>query len=303
MTVEQEKTIQEIENLIRNFKVELKKDDLRSKVTALVPVFHELRKMGRSLVSSKHTSSARERILYYFRKYPKVVIAGDELMVVSGIQEYTRRIRELRVQFGWAVASGVTIKEMLPDQEMEIPDELRGMKPDDYVLLDEDQDRDAAHRWNLANSIRKEKGSVRSKILKYLRKNVGKQVTNEELRYVSENKTEWARRVRELRIEFGWPIVTKSTGRPDLALGAYMLEADRQGYEHDRRITDNTRREVLRRDGYKCSECGWSHEEWNPSDPRHLELHHIQHHSKGGKNIKDNLQTLCTICHDEIHKI
>ncbi|WP_198145986.1 hypothetical protein [Desulfonatronovibrio magnus] len=178
MTVDQEKTLQEIENLILNFKVELKKDDLRSKVTALVPVFHKLRKMGQSLVSSKHTSSARERILYYFRKYPKVVIACDELMVVSGIQDYPRRIRELRVQFGWSVASGVTIKEMLLDQEVEIPDEYRDMKPDDYVLLDEDQDRDAAHRWNLANSIRKEKGSIRSKILKYLRKNVGKQVTN-----------------------------------------------------------------------------------------------------------------------------
>ncbi|WP_198145987.1 HNH endonuclease [Desulfonatronovibrio magnus] len=114
---------------------------------------------------------------------------------------------------------------------------------------------------------------------------------------------EWARRVRELRTELGWPIVTKSTGRPDLAIGAYTLEADRQGYEHDRKIPDNIRREVLRRDGYKCSECSWSHEEWNPSDPRHLELHHIQYHAKGGKNTKENLQTFCTVCHDKIHKV
>jgi len=107
------------------------------------------------------------------------------LLVVAGIQEYARRVRELRVQFGWAVASGVTTKEMSEDQDAEIPNELKAMKPSDYVLLNEIQDRDAAHRWNVANTIRKERGSVRDKILKYLRANVGKAVTNEELRYVA----------------------------------------------------------------------------------------------------------------------
>ena len=27
-------------------------------------------------------------------------------------------------------------------------------------------------------------------------------------------------------------------------------------------------------------------DKWNPSDPRHLELHHIEHHAKGRENIK-----------------
>ena len=207
-----------------------------------------------------------------------------------GIQEYARRVRELRVQFGWAIASGVTIKEMEADGDEEIPEEYRAMKPSDYVLLNETQDRDAAHRWYVANSIRKERGSVRDKILKFLRANVGKGVTNEELRYVAGNKTEWARRVRELRTEFGWPIATKTTGRPELNVGIYILQADRQSPEHDRHIPDDIRREVLRRDGYKCQDCNWSHNEWNPSDPRHLELHHIKHHSKGGENVNDNLK-------------
>jgi len=35
-----------------------------------------------------------------------------------------------------------------------------------------------------------------------------------------------------------------------------------------------------------------SHDEWNPSDPRHLELHHIEHHVKGGENVEGNLKTL-----------
>lgn len=291
-----------VEELIRNFETELRTGELRPKVLALVPIFRGLRDLGKALIPSKYASAARDRILYYFRKYPRIIIDGDELLVVSGIQEYARRVRELRVQFGWAIASGVTIKEMRDDEDEEVPNELKAMRSSDYVLLNETQDRDAAHRWNVANTIRKEHGSVRDKILKFLRANVGKGVTNEELRYVAGDKTEWARRVRELRTEFGWPIATKSTGRPDLSVGVYVLQADRQSPEHDRRIPDDIRREVLRRDGYRCQECNWSHDEWNPSDPRHLELHHIKHHAKGGANVKENLKSLCTVCHDKLHR-
>ena len=291
-----------VEELIGNFKSELQKEELRPKVLALVPIFHGLRKLGKSLLPPEHASAARDRILFYFQKYPRIIIAGDELLVVSGIQEYARRIRELRVQFGWAIASGVTIKEMQEDEAEEIPEEFTALKPNDYVLLDKKEDREAAHRWNIANAIRKERGPIRDKILKFLRANVGQCVTNEELRYVAGNKMEWARRVRELRTEFGWPIVTKTTGRPELGVGIYVLEADRQSPEHDRDIPDDVRREVLRRDGYKCRECGWNHDLWNPSDPRHLELHHIIHHAKGGNNNKENLKSLCTVCHDKIHR-
>ena len=132
--------------------------------------------------------------------------------------------------------------------------------------------------------------------------NVGHGVTNEELRYVANDKTEWARRVRELRTEFGWPVVTKTTGRPDLGIGVYVLQADRQSPEHDRQIPDDVRREVMRRDRHKCKKCGWSHGEWNPSDPRHLEIHHKQHHAQGGLNVEENLITLCTVCHDKVHR-
>ncbi|MEN6476299.1 MAG: HNH endonuclease [Syntrophaceae bacterium] len=258
--------------------------------------------MGKALIPARCSSAARDRILYYFRQYPGTIINGDELLVISGIQEYARRLRELRVQFGWTIVSGVTIKEMREEEADEVPDELKTMKPNEYVLLSAEEDRDAAHRWHLANTIRRQSGSVREKILMFFRVNVGRAVTNEELRYVAGDKTEWARRVRELRTEMGWPIATKTTGRPDLSVGVYVLQADRQSPEHDRSIPDDVRREVLRRDGYKCKSCGWSHDEWNPSDPRHLELHHIEHHVRGGRNIEENLKTLCTVCHDKVHR-
>jgi hypothetical protein len=293
---------QKVASLIKNFEAELRSGELRAKVLALVPIFHGLRDLGKTLIPPQYASAARDRILYYFRQYPGTIINGDELLVVSGIQEYARRLRELRVQFGWAIVSGVTIKEMRDEEVEEVPDELKPMRPNEYVLLSAEEDRDAAHRWHVANTIRKERGSVRGKILKFLQANVGRGVTNEELRYVAGDKTEWARRVRELRTEQGWPIATKTTGRPDLGVGVYVLQADRQSPEHDRSITDDVRREVLRRDGYKCKSCGWSHNEWNPSDPRHLELHHIKHHAMGGENVEGNLKTLCTACHDKVHR-
>jgi hypothetical protein len=298
--------IEELKNklisLISNFESDLQQGDLRQKVLAIIPLFKNLREIGKSLIPSNEASSARARILYYFKKYPYTIIRGDELLVVSAIQDYPRRVRELRVQFGWSIINGVTANEMIIEGDFPLKDvDAHSMKPYDYILLSETEDRDAAHRWFIANDIRKRKDSIRTKLLDYLKENVGKPVTGEELRYVANNKTEWARRIRELRTEFGWPIVTKNTGNPELPIGSYVLESLRQSPEHDRHIPDQVRGTVLRRDKYRCTKCGWTHRDWNRSDPRHLELHHIKLHSEGGENYEDNLITVCTICHDKIH--
>lgn len=289
--------------LLTDFKEELKSDDLRSKVLALVPALKLLRDLGSSFISKEDASSARDRILYYFRKYPNTVLSNHELMVVSGISEWARRVRELRVQFGWSIINGITVKEIAAEEEFAFKGiDIAAMGPDHYILTHDKQDRDAAYRWNKANEIRRKKLSVRDKIIEYLRLNAGKQVTGEELRYVANDKSEWARRVRELRTEYGWPIVTKTTGMPDLPVGVYVLAQDRQAPQHDRVIPDHIRREVLERDGYKCRDCGWHHQKWNPSDPRHLEAHHKKQHAEGGENTADNLITLCNICHDKVHR-
>lgn len=290
--------------LLDHFEDKLRADDLRAQVVALVPAFHLLRDLGSSLIPREEATAARDRILAYFRRYPLTVIHGDELMVVSGIQDWPRRVRELRKEYGWAVASGATIQEMVEEGEHTIDDlPSRSLRPEEYVLLDATQDREAALRWKIANDIRRKRMGVRAKILEFLRENVGHGVTGEELRYVANNKSEWARRIRELRTEQGWPIVTRNTGRPDLPIGVYLLEKDRQSPAHDRSISDLDRREVLVRDKYTCRRCGWTHAQWNPSDPRHLELHHKEHHVRGGENKKENLITLCTVCHDEVHRI
>jgi len=223
-------------------------------------------------------------------------------MVVSGIQDWPRRVRELRVQFGWSIASGYTLKEMAAEGECPEEIDASAIRPEEYVLLSVVQDRDMAHRWGIANEIRREKLSTKERILKYLRNNVGRMVSGEEIRYVAKNSTEWARRLRELRTEEGWPIVTRFTGDPDMAAGFYRLERDRQNPAHDRAIPDAVRAQVLERDEYRCTECGWDRTKRHPDDPRQfLEHHHREHHAEGGENTLDNLVVFCNVCHDAIH--
>lgn len=297
------KKSEELKKLLVDFEKESTTENLRAKVLALIPAFHKLREIGKAIIPSQSAASARERILFYFKKYPMLILNGDELLVVSGIQDYPRRIRELRKQFGWPIVSGVTAKEMFDVGDLPFKkEEVEKMGTDDYILLSVEQDRDAALRWNIANEIRRSAVGSRDKILSFLKKNIGKPVTGEELRYVAKDSTEWARRVRELRTEYGWPIVSRHTGRPELPIGVYLLESENQSPEHDRKIPDDIRGMVLRRDGYRCADCGWSHNDWNPSDPRHLELHHVHEHAKGGANTEENLKTLCTVCHDKVHR-
>ena len=71
--------------LLEDFESQLKEDDLRDKVRALVPANYILRDLGSSLIEANDGKSARDRILSYFRKYPATLLRGDELMVVAGV--------------------------------------------------------------------------------------------------------------------------------------------------------------------------------------------------------------------------
>lgn len=297
-----EKLRQELLSLLADFEKKLRDDNLREQVRALIPAHHNLRDLGSSLVQGDQIASARDRILAYMRKYPGEVIQGDELMIVAGISEYARRIRELRVEHGWPIMTGLAMKELVAADEP--ISSTSAYKPDTYILTEDSQDRDSAYRWNLANDIRKSGLSVKNKFLKYFRDNVGKRITGEELKYLADGRSEWPRRVRELRTEEGWPIATRNTGMPSLPVGVYLLEEDRQAEVHDRKIPDPIRVTVLERDDFACRQCGWSPDTARRGDKYRtlLELHHIEHHASGGDNTEANLITLCNICHDEVHR-
>lgn len=62
----------------------------------------------------------------------------------------------------------------------------------------------------------------------------------------------------------------------------------------------NRRDQVLARDGYKCTKCGYP--EGFKRKSRELHVHHIVHISDGGDNRMSNLITLCHICHRNVDK-
>lgn len=85
--------------------------------------------------------------------------------------------------------------------------------------------------------------------------------------------------------------------------GVYVLESLWQLPAHDRNIPDDVRVDVLVRDNFCCTKCGWNHKMASISDPRHhLELHHLEHHAAGGSNTAENLITVCNVCHDKLHR-
>jgi 5-methylcytosine-specific restriction endonuclease McrA len=64
------------------------------------------------------------------------------------------------------------------------------------------------------------------------------------------------------------------------------LRLDPMSYEH-------LRQQVLRRDSWRCQSCGAM---------SNLEVHHKQFRSHSGPDSKENLITLCTRCHADIHR-
>jgi hypothetical protein len=268
--------------------------DLRSVVLRLVPVHHAARDLGVSAASrfGIEGASAFERIRVYLVQNEGRPVSGDELQVVSGISEYARRVRELRVEHGYLIVSGSS----------KSADAGVDLSPDEYLLVSAQPDQDAARRWKIANRIRQMPGSATDRLFAFLKENVGFVVTTEELAYVAKDARSFARRVRELRTEQGFIISTKFSGRPDLRVGQYVLETlDRRVEPHDRRVENEVERAVYARDASRCRACGWSRQDASVNSPRYLELHHLTPHASGGANSVENLLVLCSKCHDEVH--
>ena len=287
--------IKSLDKKLKAFGADYTSLELRGKVLRLVDIYQNVRDLNVKVVreSGCDARGARERLRLYFVHNVGVVLDATELEVVSGISEYARRIRELRVEDGYSILTG---NSSSPDSDLEL-------KPDQYILIKPEPDLEAAHRWHIANRIRNDEDltSAKSRILEYLKANVGKVVTSEELFYVAKDKN-WARRTREIRTEMGYAVCTRFTGRPDLRSGEYVLESPEPGAPaHDRNIPIDVQKIVYARDGNTCRVCGWNHDLWTRQDPRFLELHHVREHVEGGKNEADNLIVACNICHDGIH--
>lgn len=125
-------------------------------------------------------------------------------------------------------------------------------------------------------------------------------MSSEELREVSGNQSEWARRVRELRTEEGFQILTHND-RSELKPGQYLLEDPKPQPAFERAISKETRAFVLDRNGFTCQMCGAVAGEPHPYSPnRKTRLHigHIIDKSQGGGDEPSNLRALCSVCNE-----
>ncbi|HRE60298.1 MAG TPA: HNH endonuclease signature motif containing protein [Micropepsaceae bacterium] len=121
-----------------------------------------------------------------------------------------------------------------------------------------------------------------------------------ELRRVAGNITEWARRVRELRNEEGYQILTHND-RSDLKPGEYLLEEAKPRPAIARSISKELRAFILDRNGFTCQMCGAVAGEDHPYDTGRKTRLHIGHRidiSAGGDNSAGNLFAVCSVCNE-----
>ena len=146
-----------------------------------------------------------------------------------------------------------------------------------------------------AQKAKKQRGGARGNLRTHFLANIGRVMDSDELRVVANNQSEWARRVRELRTEEGFLILTHND-RSELKPGQYLLETPKPQPAFERAISKETRAYVLDRNGFTCQMCGAVAGEPHPYDStRKTRLHigHIIDKSKGGSDEPANLRAIC----------
>ncbi len=145
------------------------------------------------------------------------------------------------------------------------------------------------------------KPGSKERIRHFLLANIGNIVTSVQIKdAIGADVSEWARRLRELRDEEGWPILSHNDSA-ELRPGQYLLkEAPRalSDVAFARGMSAKLRAEVLDRNGFTCQMCGLTPGDIDPTTGRKVRLHlgHIKDKSLGGKDELSNLRALCSTC-------
>lgn len=137
-------------------------------------------------------------------------------------------------------------------------------------------------------------------ILEFFLQNIGKVLESKDIQQASGGAVEWARRVRELRNEEGYQILTHKD-RANLKPNQYVMETAKRVPAFARSISKETRAQVLERNGYTCQMCGLAAgdpDPFNSSRTVRLTMGHIIDKSKGGDDSAQNLRAVCTNCNE-----
>ncbi len=137
-------------------------------------------------------------------------------------------------------------------------------------------------------------------ILEFFLQNIGKVLESRQIQTASGGASEWARRVRELRNEDGYQILSHKD-KADLKPNQYLMESTKRIPAFARNISKETRAWVLERNGYTCQMCGLAAgdtDPYNSSRTVRLTMGHIIDKSKGGDDSAQNLRAICTNCNE-----
>jgi hypothetical protein len=137
-------------------------------------------------------------------------------------------------------------------------------------------------------------------ILEFFLQNIGKVLESRDIQQASGGAVEWARRVRELRNEDGYQILSHKD-RANLKPNQYLMETDKRVPAFARGISKETRAWVLERNGYTCQMCGVAAGDPDPFGSNRtvrLTMGHIKDKSKGGDDTPQNLRAVCTNCNE-----
>jgi len=144
------------------------------------------------------------------------------------------------------------------------------------------------------------KAGSKKLILEFFLENIGKVLESRQIQAASGGASEWARRVRELRNEDGYQILTHKD-RVDLKPNQYLIETAKRVPGFARNISKETRAWVLERNGYTCQMCGLAagdSDPFNTARTVRLTMGHILDKSKGGDDSPQNLRAICTNCNE-----
>jgi len=146
----------------------------------------------------------------------------------------------------------------------------------------------------------KRKPGSKQRILEFFLANIGKVLESREIQEASGGVSEWARRVRELRNEEGYQILSHKD-RADLKPNQYIMLTEKRLPAFKRDISKETRAKVLERNGYTCQMCGVAAGDPDPfgsSRTVRLTMGHIIDKEKGGSDEIGNLRAVCTNCNE-----
>lgn len=140
----------------------------------------------------------------------------------------------------------------------------------------------------------------KEKVRRFLLANIGRVIESHEIQEAAEGAVQYSRRLRELREQEHWNIMTHHDNT-DLKPGQYLLkEEPPQKYKviFSQSISARLRSAVLDRNGFTCQMCGLTPGDIDPTTQRKVRLHigHIKDKSLGGKDELSNLRALCSTC-------